>query len=317
MRWHPDKNPDDVKAAEEKFKEVTEAYEVLSDKKKRDLYDMYGEEGLKEGGGGGGGPGGPGAAFFNMGGGRGGFRPGDPRSIFAQFFGGMGGGMGGFGMDDEADGGGGGGGGMGGMGGMPFNMFMGGGGGPGGSRSSGRAPPREKPKPPPSVFDLKLTLEELYKGTLKKRKLTRNRGGKPSEKVIEIDVRPGWKEGTKITFENEGDEAEGGQAADVVFVVKEAPHPLYTRVKNDLIHKMPITLTEALCGFKKTITSLSGKTLEIDMQGVVKPGDRKYFWKEGMPSSKDGPGNVIVEFDVMFPQSLTEDQKNTIRTLNL
>ena len=58
MKWHPDKNPDDAKA-QEKFKEISEAYGILSDKEKRSTYDNYGEQGLKEGGGGRGGFGGP------------------------------------------------------------------------------------------------------------------------------------------------------------------------------------------------------------------------------------------------------------------
>ena len=56
MKWHPDKNPDDAKA-QEKFKEISEAYGILSDKEKRSTYDNYGEQGLKEGGGGRGGGG--------------------------------------------------------------------------------------------------------------------------------------------------------------------------------------------------------------------------------------------------------------------
>eukprot|EP00051_Salpingoeca_urceolata_P002264 m.48570 g.48570 ORF g.48570 m.48570 type:complete len:406 (+) comp12012_c0_seq1:461-1678(+) len=114
MKWHPDRNPDNQEAAEDKFKEVSEAYEVLSDPDKRKTYDQFGEDGIKGGGMGGGGGGGPG---FH-----------DPRDIFAQFFGGadpfaslfsdMGGGMGG--------------GGMGGPGGPQMFMSMNGGGAGGG-----------------------------------------------------------------------------------------------------------------------------------------------------------------------------------------
>lgn len=133
LKYHPDKNK--TPEAEEKFKEVAEAYEVLSDKKKRDVYDRFGEEGLKGsagGGGGGGGPNMPGGQSFTY------TFHGDPRATFAQFFGtdnpfesffGFGGGPGGpgginmffggpGGGDDDMD-----------MDGDPFGVPMGGGGG--------------------------------------------------------------------------------------------------------------------------------------------------------------------------------------------
>lgn len=91
IKWHPDKNPDNLKEAEAKFKDIAEAYEVLTDAKKRRMYDQVGEDGLK-GGMPEGGEGGPHFSFNNMGGGGGGFSGGgagiDPRELFASMFGG-------------------------------------------------------------------------------------------------------------------------------------------------------------------------------------------------------------------------------------
>lgn len=191
-----DRNPDNQEAASKKFKEVSEAFEVLSDKDKRQIYDVYGEEGLKAGppppGAGAGGPGGF-SGFGGPGGGgmpqgftsfSGGFNPSDPNDIFAQLFGSGGlGGMGG------AFGGMGGGGGSSRRSRPGFTSFTSGGGMPGGmgmemdgdddfggfTSGAQRRPKKSSQAPPPTeiVRPLALTLEELYKGTTKRLKVSR------------------------------------------------------------------------------------------------------------------------------------------------
>ena len=98
LKYHPDKNKE--ASAEEKFKEVAEAYEILSDAKKKEIYDKYGEEGLKmNGGGGGGGPSGPSPSQGN-------FSytwSGDPNETFRMFFGSSNPFGGFFGGDDDGE----------------------------------------------------------------------------------------------------------------------------------------------------------------------------------------------------------------------
>lgn len=297
LKWHPDRNVGQKETAEKKFKELSEAYEVLSDSKKKDLYDQFGEDGLKGAGNGaqgfpGGSPGGfPGASFSfsSSGGGRRGFNPSNPQAIFEQFFGG-----GGSPFGDSAE----------------FNF------GGGHGHSHGYSHRQAPPKPEPVSRTLPVSLEDLYTGVTKKLKVTsKTRTGGTSEKIITIDVKPGWKAGTKITYANEGDELPNGQPQGLEFVIAEKPHPVFKRVDNDLKMTMQLTLAEALCGFQKDVTTLDNRTLKVSQQQVTKPNQVIRLHKEGMPISKypGSKGDLVITFDVKFPTSLNNDQKEKIQ----
>merc|ERR1712216_768746 len=138
---------------------------------------------------------------------------------------------------------------------MPGGMH---GHGPGGQSSR----PKKKAEPIEQV--LRLTLEEMYYRVQKNLKLTRTvlRGGGEQRisETLSIDVKPGWKKGTKITFQNKGDETPGAAAADIVFVIEEKKHPQFERDGNDLIKTVVVDLHEALLGTKVFITTLDGKS---------------------------------------------------------
>lgn len=298
-----DRNKDNPEVASKKFQEVGEAFEVLSDKNKREIYDTYGEEGLK----GGGMPSGSGAGgnpFAGFSSGGGGFSPSAAEDIFASMFGGMGGGgmpsfagmsssMGGMPSGMHGMGGGArrGGGGFSSFGGMPggFGMDDDGGAFSGfqsGARQSQSQQPSELVKPLP------LSLEELYSGTTKHLKLTRKlaRGG-TEEKILTVTVRPGWKAGTKVRFADSGNQDSNGVSQTIVFVVEEKPHDRFKREGDNLVYTKRVTLLEALEG---SLTSLDGRTLRFNAGDRVIP-------KEGMPG-KNGKGDLLIRWDVVIPK---------------
>ncbi|KAL6754140.1 molecular chaperone [Haematococcus lacustris] len=285
MKWHPDKNPDNRDKATAKFKEVSEAYEVLSDPAKREIYEKYGEEGLKANG-----AQGPGAGGRN-------FR--NAEDIFREFFGGAGPGAGMDPFESLFHG----------MGGMPF------GGMPGmhsHQRSAAASGPR---KAKPLEHTLACSLEELYSGCTRKLKISRQTNNGTSSEVLEVNVKPGWKKGTKITFPNMGDEQPGMQPADVVFVLDEKPHPRFKRNGNDLEFTAPLSMSDALCGTTVRLQHLDGSMVEVTLSDVTTPSSIKIVRGKGMPVSKEQGsfGNLVVKFDVKFPRSLTQEQRQQIR----
>ena len=324
LKWHPDRNPNNKEGAEKQFKAISEAYEVLSDKNKRAVYDQFGEEGLKngapapgaEGGFGGGQARFPGGNFFyssNGGGGGGagmrgsrmggahGFHPSNADDIFRQFFSASGGGdpfTSAFDDDDEDVRG--------------FSR-----GGPFTSHHSTRSGGASHAKPAPAIYPLRCTLEELYTGCTKKLKIKRKvldpvtSHPSTSEKIIVVQVKSGWKSGTKLNYAGEGDEYAPNRRQDVQLVIEEKAHPVFRRDGDDLHATMNLTLEESLCGFSKAVTTLDSRELKVSNRAVTVPNQQLKFPNGGMPNQKDPnvKGSLIVTFKVTFPPTLTEEQK--------
>lgn len=273
-KYHPDLNPDD-KQAEKKFKEISEAYDVLSDKKQREEYDQirrYGASGMGAGGFGGGGFSGgyPGADAF------GGFRGGNGANIniddlLGGLFGGSTGGSrrrrsAGF---TSAD--------FGGMGGM-------GGGGFGGAQ---HAAPEE------STTSTRITLAQAYTGANVTVFL-------PDGSHTEARIPAGIKDGQKVRLRGKG-----LHGADLKVTVRVSDDSVYSREGNNLILRAPVTLAEAVDGAVIEVPLPDASTVKLRLA----PGQvgRRLRAKGRGFKGKNGKGDLLVIPEVVLPTKLSDE----------
>ncbi|KAJ8490720.1 hypothetical protein OPV22_012441 [Ensete ventricosum] len=178
-------------------------------------------------------------------------------------------------------------------------------------------------KPPSVERKLGCTLEELCRGCKKDVKFTRDivtsNGlivGK--EETQTIWIKPGWKKGTKITFEGKGDERPGCFPADIVFVISEKEHPIFKRVGNDLVLKAEVPLVNALTGWSFSFRLPTGEKMNCSFQDeIIYPEYEKVIEGQGMPSAheKGVRGNLRIKFHIVFPKQLSVEQRSSIMEL--
>lgn len=324
FKFHPDKNKSSE--AEEKFKEIAEAYEVLSDPQKREVFDKYGEEGLK------GSPNSPGRSGefkFEVPRGFTAFTfHGDPMFTFSRVFGsddpfrGMS--QHSFGQMPSP------------FGGSTFPGF-------GGFTSSFHQPmhpvfsrqrsssfedmssfTRKKNQDPPIEKDLMVSLEELLTGTTKKLKIIKRvlnpdrMTTHAEEKILSIDVRKGWKAGTKITFPEEGDQKPHTVPADIIFTIRDKPHVYFKRDhENNILYNAQISLRDALTGFGSSVAvpTLDERTINIPIDTIIKPGTKRRIKGEGLPLPKmrNLRADMLVDFEVVFPAKLSASNVDLLK----
>ena len=294
IKYHPDKNQE--KGAEEKFKEISVAYQVLSDPEKKKTYDLYGEAGLKQG------EAGHGFSSFSFN--TGSFK--DPFDLFREMFNGEKGGfasfssaggmpdMSGF-FDGEAM-----------DTGVKFNSFK----GMGGSK---------REKDPDIVHELGVTLDNVYRGATKKLKIGRNiltPSGESQhfEETVEVNIKPGWKEGTKITFKEKGEQRPGRIPADVVFVIKDRPDDVFSRDGSNIRYRQKLSLKQALLGTQLNIPTLDTTLIPVNLNHVVSPNSQHLIRGQGLPLVKEPHkrGDLIVDFEIEFPDQLPQASKSLI-----
>jgi len=125
-----------------------------------------------------------------------------------------------------------------------------------------------------------------------------------------VHIDKGMEDGQRITFAGEGDMEPGlDEPGDIIVVLDEKPHETFKRLRSEhLVTNMNLTLTEALCGFQKTITTLDNRTLVVTaIPGeVIKHGCVKCILGEGMPRHRNPfeKGKLIIQFAVDFPERI-------------
>ncbi|KAI0141484.1 DnaJ domain-containing protein [Pestalotiopsis sp. NC0098] len=326
LKFHPDKNANNPDA-ESKFKEISHAYEILSDPQKRQVYDQYGEAGL-EGGAGGGGM----AA----------------EDLFAQFFGGggsFGGGLGGMfgGMQNR---------------GPPKartihhthkvsleDVYRGkvsklalqrsiicpkceGRGGKEGAVKrcagcDGHGMKTMMRQMGPMIQRFQTVCPDCNgEGeTIKDKDRCKGCNGKKTtvdRKVLHVHVDRGVRSGTKVEFRGEGDQSPGVQAGDVVFEIEQKPHPRFTRKEDDLLYRCEIELVQALAGGTIYIEHLDDRWLSVDIfpGEAIAPDAVKMIRGQGMPSPRHHDhGNMYIQFAVKFPEKGWTDNEEMFEQL--
>ncbi|KAM8920714.1 dnaJ homolog subfamily A member 4-like [Pelodytes ibericus] len=132
------------------------------------------------------------------------------------------------------------------------------------------------------------------------RKVTRQK------KILTVHIDKGMVNGQKIIFHEEGDQAPGLDPGDIIIILEQKVHPLFKRKGDNLIMNMEIELADALCGCRKSFQTLDGRSLMVtSLPGeVIKPGDTKCIPNEGMPIYRTPEkGNLFIEFQVKFPEA--------------
>ena len=137
------------------------------------------------------------------------------------------------------------------------------------------------------------------------------------EELLRIEVKPGWKKGTKITFEGKGDEKPGFLPADITFSIDERRHPLFSRDGDDLDLGVEIPLVNALTGCSITVPLLGGEKMSLSFDNIIYPGFQKAIKGQGMPNPKQQGirGDLRIQFLVNFPSQLTQQQRSEAATI--
>lgn len=280
LEYHPDRNPGD-KAAEEKFKEINEAYQVLGDKEKRAHYDQLGSA----------------YSQWQHGGGQGGFdwgqwstAPGGVRVEYSGDLGDLFEGMGGF--SDF------------------FQQIFGGMGGfePSGVQRGQRPPRRQARQPQAFEQAVTISLEEAYRGS------TRQVG--IDGRTLEVKIPAGAKSGTKVRMRGAGPRASNGQASDIYLVLEVVADPRFSRKGDNLHTVIEVDLYTAVLGGEARVPTLAGP-VKLRIPAGTQPGQSFRLKGKGMPKLKQASehGDLYAKAQIRLPKTLSSEEKRLFEQL--
>ena len=172
-------------------------------------------------------------------------------------------------------------------------------------------------------MDVFVTLEELYTGIVKKLKITRKIYNTPisfkkEKEIINLNIKKGYKSGTKITFKRKGNQIYNMLPGNICFIIKEKKHSIFSRDNNNLIVNKEIDLKEALVNYLIEIPFLDNTYIreKIGNNLVIYPGYKHIITGKGMPDSKTSKyGNLYIYFKIIFPKKLSQYQKKLIKSI--
>lgn len=174
----------------------------------------------------------------------------------------------------------------------------------------------------PVIHEMLVSLEEISRGCTKKMKIATKTFNddysiaSTQEQIVKMVVPPGSHDGTEIVLPSAGDKKPGLLPGDIVFIIRERQHPNFHRDKdNNLIYKVDITLREALTGCNVDIPLPNGESLKLSTVDVVSHGTRKQIPGKGLPRSGKDPGDLYVDFSVIFPMELNTIQKEELEKI--
>jgi DnaJ-class molecular chaperone len=285
-KYHPDMNPDD-KSAKGKFQEVQRAFDVLNDASKRELYDRYGSsfESMGAGGGPRGGAGGGGRATW-------GASPEGAEDIdFSQLFGERFGGGGGESASPFGD---------------IFTQFR----RAGGRQRRGSAPQGEARGADVSA-ELEIPFSTAVLGGEAQISVRRHTG---QVETLKVKIPAGIDEGKKIRLRGQGEAVAGGTPGDILITIHVAPHPWFTRQKNNLEVRVPLTIAEAAQGAKVDVPTPRG-TITLRVPPGSSSGKKLRIKGHGVASRNGEPGDLFAYLEIVLPTKLDDEALELIKKL--